>query len=112
MRFQIFTAHEDLLQYFLQSVFVPILKFAQIRDFTPKQDKIRLPGSSADYVTTSYDGDGTAILYTESPNINVSVGIGPFSIGGASIALEPPDNTILVAVVDGVSIRNLTDSDF
>lgn len=85
-------------------------QFAVIEDFVGGEDKIRLPGSPADYVTTTYDDDGTAIVYTEDPNIDLSLGLGPVSVGGISLDLPKP--TALVAVVEDVSIRNLTDSDF
>ena len=79
-------------------------QYAVITNFTAGEDKIRLPGSPANYITTSYNGNGTAIIYTEDPNIVLSI-----SLGGIS-PLDLPSKTALVAIIPDVNIRNLTDS--
>lgn len=97
--------------------FYPGQQYAIITDFESGEDKIRLPGATNNYTTNGYDSnadgnnDSTAIIYTEDPNLDASIGVGVISIGGGR-TLEVAKDDTLVALVENASVGNLTDSDF
>lgn len=97
--------------------FYPGQQYAIIVNFESGEDKIRLPGATNNYTTNGYDSnddgnnDSTAIIYTEDPNLDASIGVGVISIGGGR-TLEIAKDDTLVALVENASVGNLTDSDF
>lgn len=94
--------------------FEPGQKYAVIRDFDPtnENDKIILPGNFNDYIGLSYEGDSTAILYKEDPTIQVgitvlgTVGLTP------QLAIQVPDQTALVAILDGTEAKSMENGNF
>jgi Ca2+-binding RTX toxin-like protein len=108
-RFKLLKAKDDKKRLFVKGQ-----KFVQITDFTPSEgDKIILPGSAYNYSGILYgeNNEGTAIIYIEDPDNNFS-----FSFAGVSVnpsfAIQVDDGIALVAVLEGVTARNMNDSDF
>lgn len=91
-------------------------QYAAITDFTYGEDQIRLPGAPKYYATSYYDSnddgtsDSTAIFYTEDPNIDFSIGLGPISIGGTRTLEIPSEVTLVALVEESIDAQSLTDS--
>lgn len=100
-------------------LFVKGQKFALIKDFKPgdtgsgQGDKIVLPGSPDNYRAEfiGAGNSGTAIYYTEDPDIDISLGAGGLSIA-TGLAIEIPNQTALVAVLENTVARNMYNEDF
>ena len=77
-------------------------------------DKIQLPGSADDYRGVLYgeDNEGTAILFTEDPNIDLGVSFGGLSVSANALSLPIPDPTALVAVLEDVTARDMNNPNF
>ena len=95
-------------------LFVKGQKYAVIKDFNVNEnDIIKLPGSPDDYDAqiTGENNEDTALFYTEDPDIDISLGIGGISVG-SGLALDVPNQTALVAIIEGATIRDVTSPDF
>ena len=96
-------------------LFINGQKFAYISDFSPTEegDKIILPGAAENYRGIPYgpDNTGTAIVYKEDPDINLNISFGGLSLG-TGLAIDVPDRTALVAILENVEAKNMEDSDF
>lgn len=89
-------------------LFVRGQKYALISDFNPENETIMLPGSPGDYVArlTGENNDSTAIFYTENPDINIGFSVLGVSFG-TGVAIDVPNQTALVAIIEDVTIRNM-----
>lgn len=88
-------------------------QFARITDFNSSEgDVLSLPGNRFDYTTgvTGVNNDSTLILYKENPELDISFGIPGGSVS-TGLAVEVPNQTALVAVLDGALARNLENTD-
>ena len=100
--------------------FVKGQKAARIFDFDPGTssaedgDKIVLPGSPDNYRGIIYgdNNEGTAILYTEDPDIDLGISFGGLSVGSDTLSVPIPDQTAVVAVLEGVTARDMTNPNF
>lgn len=96
-------------------LFVRGQKFAVIRDFDPTNegDKIKLPGSADNYKGLKFgeDGKSTAIVYKENPQVQLGLSLPGVSIG-TGLSLEVPNETALVAILDGTLARSMTNENF
>ena len=110
-RFKLLKASDDEGRLFVKGQ-----KFAVITDFTPDDgngDKIVLPGAAENYrgVLTGENNESTAIIYKEDPDIDISLGFGGVSIG-TGLAIDVPNESALVAILENVTARNMEDPNF
>lgn len=100
-----------------ESFFVAGQKFALIRDFAPNAggDKIVLPGNPRNYRGFLFgeNNENTAIYYTEDTQLDLDISIpSEIGVGTDLLSVDIPDQTALVAVLDGRSAANVFNDDF
>ena len=97
--------------------FVAGQKFAVIRDFAPNVggDRIVLPGNPRNYRGFLFgeNNENTAIYYTEDRQLELDIEIpSDIGVGTDLLSVDIPDETALVAVLDGRAAANVFNSDF
>lgn len=97
--------------------FVAGQKFAVIRDFSPNVggDRIVLPGEPRNYRGFLFgeNNENTAIYYTEDTQLELDIEIpSDIGVGTDLLSVDIPDETALVAVLDGRAAANVFNSDF
>ena len=100
-----------------EPLFVAGQKFAVIRDFAPNVggDKIVLPGNPRNYRGFLFGEDNvsTAIYYTEDTQLDLELDIpSEIGVGTDLLSVDIPDQTALVAVLDGRAATNVFNDDF
>ena len=97
-------------------LFVEGQKYAIIRDFNPseEEDKIVLPGTADDYEAKIFgkNNENTAIFYTDNVDVDLGTTFGPISISASTLSVTIPDQTALVAVLDGTTAGNMYNPEF
>ena len=97
-------------------LFVTEQKYAIIRDFDPseEEDKIVLPGTADDYEAKIFgkNNENTAIFYTDNVDVDLGTTFGPISISASTLSVTIPDQTALVAVLDGTTAGNMYNPEF